>query len=129
MTTWADPSTVRSAIRQQWSEGQIACRGNRNHWWDDRSAWRGRGFVRLIQRCARCGNQRWAEFNLHGVQLSPWQVDEYSEGYLLEPGSGRVGADGMALLRAALIAGRAIHRDNDMSPRSKRTREKLEGKQ
>ena len=98
MTTWATREAVESAATS-WSADQIECR-TYAHRWMGRTVRHRPGQYEVEQICDRCLNVRRQNIDERGYPLGPWNMN-YRQGYLMEQGTGRVGADGKAALRLA----------------------------
>lgn len=127
--THAELSDVRTAVAH-WSPGQLECRANRNHHWKDQTVLHDPKYhyLRVQQKCSRCLKvTRWREMNEKGYSLSRWQT-EYAPGYLLPPGTGPIGDDGMAMLRMAVLKATGFTKMEPQDrgkPRSRSTRGEL----
>lgn len=100
MATWADRDAVAKAATN-WSAAQIRCRSRRQHNWNPYTVTRHTrsGVWTVVERCTRCHNRRRQELSAEGYALTGWRPDKYTANYLMPPKSGRVGPDGIALLR------------------------------
>ncbi|GAB3952595.1 hypothetical protein GCM10029976_091120 [Kribbella albertanoniae] len=119
---WADRDDAASWAAGK-SKGVLKCRLTQSHWWD---GWAARplteepkvrgynGITRktewrhlLLQtaRCVRC-KKVYCDFTIHpftgeAIQRS---APRYEEGYLMDPGTGRLGADSKGALRLMVLA-------------------------
>ena len=101
----ARPADVERAM-QTWNPATIECRTNRHFWrpYSARHLRRAR-IYEVEQQCGRgCGVRRRGDMTEDGYLVSGWHPIYPPEGYLLK-GLGRVGVDGMAVLRLANISG------------------------
>jgi hypothetical protein len=101
----ANPAAVEAAM-QNWSPAVVQCRLNR-HSWAGRTA---RHLVRskywqITQQCEHgCGVTRSNEMDEEGYLLDRWRPHYPAQGYLLK-GVGRMGVDGMAVVRLHHVTG------------------------
>ncbi|MEV8373029.1 hypothetical protein AB0P21_09845 [Kribbella sp. NPDC056861] len=117
---WADPDEVASWAEGK-SQGVLKCRTSRNHWWDGwaarpltedpkirgriAGAFEWRYPLQQIQRCTRC-KKVIRKLTIHpftGKVLHRTSA-QYLEGYLLEPGMGRIDEDGNGQLRLMVMS-------------------------
>lgn len=110
---YAEPADVLDAAHS-WDDDQIACRSLTSHGWESYTVREVRVLLnkplRIIQRCAHCGNERSRLMSSH---TGEWLQDQWSyrnqPGYGMPKGKGRVGTDGKAALR--LLAIRHLDRE------------------
>lgn len=91
---------------QNWNKGQVACRARERHVkWDDRSVERhvrgAEAYFVVIQICRSCHSLRSRPLSMDGFWLDRWKPLEYSKGYLLPAGGGRLRDEERAPLRLA----------------------------
>jgi hypothetical protein len=109
----ATPAAIEQAM-QTWNAATIECRTNRQIWrpFGVRHLRRARIYV-VTQQCGRgCGVRRRGDMDEDGYMMTGWHTLYPPEGYLLK-GLGRVGRDGMAVLRLANIGGLEIEEVTD----------------
>jgi len=109
MTTWATPADV-SRASEEWTEAQKQCRVY-GHSWRPLTVRHRPGVYTVLQRCARCRNEREQQVNEQGYPVDGWRMSYY-DGYLLK-NLGRVGTDGRAVLRLAVLMGLNIEEEPD----------------
>lgn len=109
MTTWANPRDVTNAA-EGWTDEQKQCRIY-GHNWMPLTVRHRPGVYTVLQRCARCINEREQQCNEQGYPLEQWRM-HYYEGYLLK-NLGRVGVDGKAVLRLNVLMGLRIEEEPD----------------
>jgi hypothetical protein len=125
---FADLGTVETAIAS-WSQEQILCRSNNNHWWERQTVWHDvrQGYIYEMQGCAQgCGCTRYRYLSEYLRPLSKW-TGGYPNGYLLPKGSGRMDEDGRAAVLSAAMPRRIpqVRARDSAPPKSKAARAEL----
>lgn len=112
-TEWASPQAVEDAVAR-WTDGQVQCR-TYGHPWRGHTVTHRPGIYTVTQRCPRCMASRRQRINERGYPLTKWSID-YSEsvGYLLSQ-VGRMGVDGKAVLRLAVLQFTTIIEEADVA--------------
>jgi hypothetical protein len=91
------PAETIDSIAADLSDGALSCREHRRHAWRKSTASRESYGFRRVETCPDCGSERWQELDRYGYIVR--SGINYSEGYLMPKGSGRIDARGAAQFR------------------------------
>lgn len=100
MTRYASPEQVDKAA-SDWTNDQLKCRKGKKHRWEPATA--ARVFINRTEwywsstETCTCGCLRYAETSMDGFEF--YSYVKYPPGYLMPAGQGRVGPDGMCVIR------------------------------
>jgi hypothetical protein len=96
-----DDESLEEAMAR-WTAGVLECRAEGYHPWRRLSVAHRPGVLTVFQRCPRCRNERWRDYNEHGYPLTKWGRS-YREGFLLR-GLGRLREEDRARLMVASLS-------------------------
>lgn len=110
MTKWASPEEVVAAS-ERWTDQVKSCR-TYGHRWMPHSVVRDRNGYIVTQQCSSCKSRRVQNMSLRGY-AEPWRY-QYENRYLTNK-VGRIGEDGKAYLRLAIISKMKITEVSDQT--------------